>query len=146
MNPQDKIKLFYDEIWNRYDKSKIPELLHEEVTFRGSLGETRQGHSGFAQYVDRVHTALGDYRCEIEEIIVQGEKAFARMKFSGIHRAELMGCAATNKRVEWAGAAVFTFKAGKLVDLWVLGDLHSLLQQLRGSAGAPNDHMSQASG
>jgi hypothetical protein len=34
------------------------------------------------------------------------------------------------QRVAWAGAAVFTFDGDKIVDLWVLGDLHGLLQQL----------------
>jgi len=136
MNLRDSVRAFYKDIWNRHDKSRIPDLLHEDFTFRGSLGEKKSGHAGFAEYVDRVHTALGDYRCDIEEIIIEEGKAFARMKFSGVHQAELMGCTATNKRVEWAGAAVFTFRAGKLCDLWVLGDLHGLLQQLRGTQDA----------
>lgn len=36
----------------------------------------------------------------------------------------------TGKQLTWAGAALFTFEDGKIIDLWVLGDLVSLLDQL----------------
>jgi hypothetical protein len=34
---------------------------------------------------------------------------------------------------EWAGAAFFTFERGLVSDLWVLGDLRALYQQLAAS-------------
>jgi hypothetical protein len=40
------------------------------------------------------------------------------MRFSGIHRSEFFGYPATGKPVEWAGCALFTFKEGKVADLW----------------------------
>jgi len=128
------VETFYEEIWNKHDKSKIPKLLQEDFSFRGSLGQVRHGHAGFAVYVDFVHEALGDYRCEIQEMIAESNKAFARMLFSGIHRAKFFGYQPTGKRVEWAGAAVFTFHGEKISALWVLGDLHDLLQQLENNA------------
>jgi predicted ester cyclase len=124
------IQAFYEDIWNKHDKTKIPALLHEAFTFRGSLGQLHQGHGGFASYVDFVHAALGDYRCTIQDIISEGNQALARMLFSGVHRADFLGYAPTFKRVEWAGAAVFTFDGDKVSELWVLGDVHGLLQQL----------------
>ena len=81
-----------------------------------------------------MHAALGDYRCEIQEVIAEGNKAFARMWFSGRHRGEFCGYPPTGKRVEWAGAAVFTFAGEQIAALWVLGDVHGLLQQLARNA------------
>src|SRR5215475_5363391 len=77
---------------------------------------------------------LSDYRCEIQEMIAEGHKAFARLLFSGMHRAEFFGYQPTGKRVEWVGAAVFTFAGEKISALWVLGDVHGLLQQLANNA------------
>jgi len=128
------IRAFYEEIWNKYDTSQIPNLLHEDFAFRGSLGQEQHGHAGFAAYVDFVHAALSDYRCEIQEMIAEDNKAFARLLFSGMHRAEFLGYQPTGKRVEWAGAAVFTFAGEKISALWVLGDVHGLLQQLANNA------------
>ena len=71
-NHRATIRAFYEEIWNKHDTAKIPELLQADFAFRGSLGQERHGHVGFAAYVDFVHAALGDYRCEIQEVICEG--------------------------------------------------------------------------
>jgi predicted ester cyclase len=81
-------------------------------------------------YVDFVHNALDNYCCDIIDLVVENQKAFARMRFHGIHRGEFFGYAPTGRLVEWAGAALFTFRDDKIEDLWVLGDVHSLLQLL----------------
>src|SRR2546421_9271543 len=70
------VQSFYADIWNRRDKSKIAVLLSPNFTFRGSLGETRTGHDGFASYVDFVYDAVAGFRCDIVELIVEGSKAF----------------------------------------------------------------------
>jgi predicted ester cyclase len=125
------VEAYYADVWNRHDKTRIPDLLHPDVEFRGSLGQTRRGHAGFAHYVDFVHAALGDYRCDILDIVADEGRVFARMRFSGVHRGELFGFAPTGKRVEWAGAALFTFDGDLISSIWVLGDVHSLMGLLR---------------
>jgi predicted ester cyclase len=52
------------------------------------------------------------------------------MMFSGVHRATFRGIPATGRRISWAGAAFFTFDGDLISDLWVLGDLEALDQQL----------------
>lgn len=131
---KEQVRTFYEVIWDAHDKDAIPTVLHENVTFRGSLGQEKRGHSGFAEYVDRVHKALGDYRCMIEELVSEGDKVFAKMTFTGIHQDEFMGYAPTHQRVSWNGCALFTFKGKRIADVWVLGDLKNLEAQLQGDA------------
>jgi steroid delta-isomerase-like uncharacterized protein len=121
---------FYDDIWNLLDLSVIPELLAPNLTFRGSLGDVRTGHAEFADYVKSVTGALDHYRCDIEALVAQEGRAAARMMFSGVHRATFRGIPATGRRISWAGAAFFTFDGDLISDLWVLGDLEALDQQL----------------
>lgn len=121
---------FYENVWNRHDKSVIPALLQPDFTFRGSLGQTKIGHSEFAGYVDFVHQALGAYQCHILDLVAEGHQCFARMRFSGTHRGDFFAFKPTGKKVEWAGAALFTFRDGLVADLWVLGDVHGLLELL----------------
>jgi len=45
-----------------------------------------------------------------------------------------MGFAPTGRPVEWAGAALFTLQGGKIADLWVLGDVAGLQEQLKRNA------------
>ena len=130
MTPRPLVEAFYERIWNRLDKSAIADLLQSDFTFRGSLGPTMQGHAAFAAYVDQVTTALGDYRCTILDLVCEGDRAFARMQFEGIHRGTFQGFAPTGKPVHWLGAALFRLKGGKIADLWVLGDLQGLRERL----------------
>lgn len=124
------VRKFYDDVWNKHDKSVIPALLQPDFTFRGSLGPSKTGHSEFGEYVDFVHQALGEYRCDILDLVEEGKQCFARMRFSGMHLGDFFGFKPTGKKVEWAGAALFTFRDGLVADLWVLGDVHGLLQLL----------------
>ena len=130
MNPTDLVRCFYEHLWNRGEKLRIPELLHEDFTFRGSLGQKKRGHDGFAEYVDFVTDALAEYRCEIQEMVCEGNKVFAKVSFSGVHRKEFLSYPPTFKRVEWLGAALFKIEGDKISDLWVLGDLDALRKQL----------------
>ncbi len=128
------VERFYAAIWERREMHMLPILLDEGFRFRGSLGQNKVGHAEFAGYVDFVHAALGDYRCEILDLVVEDDKAFARMRFSGEHRGVFFGFAPSGRHVEWSGAALFTFDAGRIAELWVLGDVQGLLAQLERNA------------
>ncbi|WP_261844921.1 ester cyclase [Aliamphritea ceti] len=127
---KQQVRKFYEVLWDALDKQAIPDVLHEDFVFRGSLGQEKTGHAGFAEYVDMVHLALGDYSCIIEELVAEGEKVFAKMSFTGIHRNDFMGYSPTNKRLTWHGCALFTFREGRIAETWVLGDLKTLENQL----------------
>lgn len=132
--PLQLVRRFYAEIWNRGRLHAIADICHQDMTFRGSLGDVKRGAEGFADYVRFVRDALADYRCEIEEAVTEGNRVFARMRFTGVHQGEFLGYAPTGKRLQWAGAALFTIDDDRITDLWVLGDLHGLVGQLSRNA------------
>jgi steroid delta-isomerase-like uncharacterized protein len=128
----DLVRRFYRDVWDAHDRDAIPDLLTDDFRFRGSLGRESVGIDAFAEYVDSVHETVGEYRCAIDELVSEEDRSFARMTFSGVHRGSLLGYPATGKKISWAGAALFQARGGKLAKLWVLGDLDSLREQLRG--------------
>jgi predicted ester cyclase len=125
---------FYDELWNERELEVAPEILHPEISFRGSLGSSVQGRSGVCDYVTMVTSALAGYRCDVEQLIVEHEGAAARVRFSGRHTGTFLGREPTGGRLEWTGAAFFTADDDLLRDVWVLGDLVSLYAQLDGTS------------
>lgn len=129
------VRRFYDELWNLADESVASEILHPALSFRGSLGSLKSGPAGFIEYLREVHAALADFRCVIDDLIATEERAAARMTFIGIHRAPFFGVPATGRQVTWSGAAFFTIADGRIKDIWVLGDIDSIRQQL----GVPRD-------
>lgn len=130
---RDLIRRFYEELWNHFDKRKIPELLTDHIKFRGSLGEEKFGHSGFAEYLDEIQMAFPDFTNHVEEIISENDRAFARLTYRGTHWGTIFGIPPTRRFVEYAGATVFHFYDEKIAEVGVLGDVYGLLQQLRGS-------------
>jgi predicted ester cyclase len=43
----------------------------------------------------------------------------------------LFGVTPSGRHVWWYGAPIFTFEGRKIKDLWVLGDIHGLIERLR---------------
>ncbi len=54
---KQQVRRFYEVLWDAHDKAVMPLVLHENFTFRGSLGREKQGYSGFAEYLDMVQEA-----------------------------------------------------------------------------------------
>jgi predicted ester cyclase len=110
------IRRFYREMWNRFDTALVPVLLTENIRFRGSLGQEKDGHAGFCEYMDFIRRTFPDFTNEIEEVICEGDKAFARLTYRGTHRGELFRIAPTGRLIKYAGAAVFEFSGAQIAE------------------------------
>jgi predicted ester cyclase len=132
---KEVVRVFYKELWDRANKSLIPSVFHADFTFRGSLGPTLIGHDQFAGYVDRVTGALEQYTTDILAMIEEGNCVSGKMRFHGFHRKELFGVPPSGRHVWWIGMPIFTFEGAKVRDLFVLGDIHGLIDRLKGLAG-----------
>jgi predicted ester cyclase len=132
MSVHPLVDAFYTRIWNDGDMGAIDEIISPDFSFRGSLGTELRGLEEFRGYAQGIRSALADYRCEILECVTEGNKAFAKMRFSGRHLGTFRGFLPTGKSVEWLGAAFFTFHQSRIVSVWVLGDLAGLDEMLRG--------------
>ncbi len=69
--------------------------------------------------------------CEILDCVTEGDRAFAKMRFSGLHTGIFRGYQPTGKPVYWLSAALFRIEREVITELWVLGDLASLDHVLR---------------
>jgi predicted ester cyclase len=128
---RELVKKFISDIWNRGEIEMIPQVCHPSLRFNGHVGMDRVGHEGFERMVTTVREALTDYHCEIHSMVVESNKAFCRLRFTGKHTGNLLGYAPTGKAVSWMGASEFTCKNGKILKVWELGDVKSLEDQLR---------------
>ena len=123
----------YYEMWNRWDFALADELIAEDISFRGSLGVEVRGREGFKDYMRTVCAAFPDFHNHIEELVVEGDKVAVRLTYTGTHRGELFGIRPTGRQVSYAGMAIFRIVEGRIVEGWVLGDVHGLVRQLSDS-------------
>jgi len=130
------VENFYLRIWNQGDLAATSDLLSTQFCFRGSLGVELRSLDAFRDYVQSVRAALADYHCEILDCVTEHNRAFAKMRFSGIHVAPFRGYQPTRRPVHWLGAALFRLDGDLIAELWVLGDLVGLDPVLQVNAKA----------
>jgi predicted ester cyclase/ribosomal protein S18 acetylase RimI-like enzyme len=126
------VHLFYAVLWNEWDDSLVDDVLTEDFAFRGSLGTETSGRDGWRSYRDTVRAGSPDFHNELVYLIAYGDRAAARLHYTGHHHGRLAGLEPTGRAFEYAGAAFFTARDDKLATAWVLGDLSSLHAQLTG--------------
>lgn len=124
------IARFYDDLWNRWDDTAVDDVLDEDFVFRGSLGTRTRGRGQWRGYRDAIRDGAADFHNDVVELLVDGERAAARLQYTGTHTGELAGLPPTGRRFSYAGAAFFTARGHLLTSGWVLGDLSDLMRQL----------------
>jgi predicted ester cyclase len=126
------IRAFYAELWEGADLSRLPVLLHEDVAFQGTFGQTMHGLEAFGAYVRSVRHAFSTYRCEVADLLVDGDRVATRVRFSGVHDVgPFLDAPPSGRTLAWEGVGFFTLEAGRIRHLWVMGDMLGLLNQLR---------------
>jgi predicted ester cyclase len=89
-----------------------------------------QGPKGLLYASQAFRSAVPDLHCKIEDLLVSGDRITARLTFTGTHKGEFMGHAATGKPVRFLAIDVLRIRGGQIVEDWHLEDNLTLLQQL----------------
>jgi len=92
------IRRYYSELWNAWSMTALEELISPGIVFRGSIGTAVKGIEEFKQYVSKIRAAFPDFHNHIEELIGEGEKVVARLRYTGTHRGELFGFSGTGSK------------------------------------------------
>jgi steroid delta-isomerase-like uncharacterized protein len=130
--PAEVIRAFYADLWEAGDLTQLPALMHDDVAFQGTFGQTMRGLETFGAYVRSVRHAFSTYRCEMLDLLVDGDRVAARIRFSGVHDAgPFLDAPPSGRTLTWEGVGFFTLDAGRIRHLWVMGDMLGLLNQLR---------------
>ena len=127
------MRRFYEDLWNAWDDEAVPDVLAPDFAFRGSLGVETVGREAWRGYRDSVRAGSRDFHNELVGVVVDGDRAAVRLRYSGTHTGPLLGLPATWRPFTYDGAAFFSQDAGLLTSTWALGDLEGLWRQLAGS-------------
>lgn len=121
---------FWRAIWDPDPARALRPLVTDDVAFRGSLGLEGKGPDGVADYVRAVSGAFPDFTGRVEELIAEGDRVVARLRFSGTHAGPVLGRPATGRKVEYAALALARIDGGRIREMWVVGDTVGLLARL----------------
>lgn len=149
------VKTFIGKIWNHGDVDYIPNVCTSSIRFNNHDGLERVGHDGFKTMVLAVRHTVHDYNVNIRSMVVENNKCFCRLQFTGRHvGGELLGykppssitsqssVTSTTKAssntppqavLNWSGASEFTIcpKRNQIMKVWEISDIQSLEKQLK---------------
>ena len=74
--------------------------------------------------------AFPDLRVTVEDLIAEGDKVAARLRFRGTHLEEMDGIAPTGKRVECTGIVISRIEGGRIAEDWANFDDLGMMRQL----------------
>lgn len=89
-----------------------------------------RGPAGVAKLAEVLHGGLSDIDMRIDEVIAEGDRVLARLRFQGRHTGEFQGVPATGKAVDIAVMDFFRVAGGRLAEHWALMDNLTMLKQI----------------
>jgi steroid delta-isomerase-like uncharacterized protein len=96
------------------------------------------GREGTRQLFTMMRAAFPDMHWEPEDVLVDGDKAVARIRFTATHDGEFMGIPATGRNVTVQIIDITRFgDDGLAYEHWGVFDTMGLMQQLGVAPGAP---------
>jgi predicted ester cyclase len=86
---------------------------------------------GVSFFVNTMRKAFPDFKATVmEPALVDGNMEARYVVLTGTHQGELMGVAATGRRVEFSGIDIIRIDDGKVVEHWGATDTMALMQQV----------------
>lgn len=122
--------LRYDTFWNTGDEALARAAL--DPAFRdNTLPPGRpQGVEGPLAASKTFRGAVPDLTCDVDQLIVSGDRVAALLHFKGHFTGEAHGTKGTGQPVDFIATDIYRIKDGRIVEDWHLEDNLTLLKQL----------------
>jgi len=131
VSAKEVIRRLYKEVWNERKFDLIDQLVsRSHGLVAPNVSGAAVGPAAYKKQVAAFVAAFPDLRFVVEEIISEDDKVVAAWAWSGTHRGEYLGIAASNKKVSVAGITIHQIADGKILDSQAAWDSLGLLRQL----------------
>lgn len=84
------------------------------------------------EHIRYAESAFPAYELIAQQLVSEGDIVALRGTFRGIHQGEFSGIPATGKHVSTDVMLFYRVDEGKIVDYWMVIDMLSLINQLKG--------------
>ena len=119
------------ELINAGDIDKFGDLLADDFVENEEMPGLERSKEGVKQLFHMYRAAFPDLRMEVEDLLVSGEKAVARVRATGTHQGEFMGMPASGKTVDVQLIDITRFgEDGLAREHWGVFDALGMMQQL----------------
>ena len=92
--------------------------------------DDQRGPSGFAATIQGLRQGFPDIQWTIEDLVAEDDKVSIRWSWQGTHLGTFRGNPASGKRVTNSAIAIYQFRDGQIVHVWMQTDRLGFLQQI----------------
>jgi steroid delta-isomerase-like uncharacterized protein len=126
------MRRWFDEIWNEGRIESVDELLAEDALMWGIArpDQSSRGGAEFKEFYHHQRSATPDVKINLDQVVQEGDTAFARWTVTGTHTGDGLGIPATNKTITLKGMSACRASNGKIVEGWNIWDQIGLARQL----------------
>lgn len=130
MDPATTMRFAYERI-SEGDLDGFAELVADDFVEHEEIPGFPPTKEGALDYFRMLCTSFPDMQMDVDDLIVAGDKAVARVTVTGRHGGDFMGVPATGTRVRIPLIDIMRFDdAGLVAEHWGVADMFSVMQQL----------------
>jgi steroid delta-isomerase-like uncharacterized protein len=119
------------ELLSAGDVDGFGELLADDFIEHEELPGLAPSKDGVKTFFRMQITAFPDLRLAVEDVVADGAKVVARVRYTGTQQGEFQGMPATGKAVDIQLIDIFAFgDDGRVREHWGVIDLMAMMQQL----------------
>lgn len=119
----------YEEM-NKGNLARMDEGFAADVVVHTPAGQETHGLEEGKQLITKLWRAFPDHHETVDDIVAEGDKVVARVRWTGTHQGEFQGIAPTGKQVTLRAITIYRIAGGKIVEVWEEADILGLMQQL----------------
>lgn len=124
-----RMRQMYDTV-NKGAFDQLDDMLAPDFTTHEQSPGLEPDRAGTKQFFAMMREAFPDWRMTVDQVLVQGDLAAARLRMSGTHRGDFMGTPATNKSFEVETIDIVKFRDGMAIEHWGVTDVLGMLDKL----------------
>jgi predicted ester cyclase len=123
------VRRFYKEVYVDWNMALVDEVVSPRFTSH-DWPEGSTGPQAFRDYYAAIRAAVPDARYEVDDMLADGDRVAVRWRLLGTHEGDFGGIAPTGRPITLRGIAIYRVADGKLMERWVVSDLHGLLAEI----------------
>ena len=128
------VRRFYKEVYVDWNMTLVDEVVSPQFISHDWPEGGRTGPQAFRDYYSAIRSAVPNARYEVDDLIAEGDRVVVRWRLLGTHKGNFRGIPPTGRAIVLRGIAIYRVEGGKLMQRWVVSDLHGLLEEIRGSS------------
>jgi predicted ester cyclase len=125
------VRRFYKEVYADWNMALADHILSPQFTSHDWPQGGPTGPLAFRDYYSTLRSAVPDARYEVDDLIAEDDKVVVRWRLLGTHKGSFRGIAPTGRPIVLKGIAIYRVDGGKLMERWVVSDLHGALEASR---------------